>query len=305
MELKGIIPAMVTPLNEDNTINNEATTELVEHLIRSGVHGLFILGTNGEFYALTEEQKLRLCQIVVKAVDGRIPVYAGAGAISTEMTIDLANKMKKMGIDAVSVITPFLIQLRQEEVYLHYQQIAEEVDLPIVLYNIPKNTGINIEPETLSKLSRYQNIVGIKDSSGNFENLKQYIEVTKNSSIKVLVGSDSLILSSLKAGAVGAVAATANVLTKTDLGIYRLFLENRLSDAQTLQESIDEFRRVLKFNSVPSVLKYAVRLKGFDVGKPCLPVREKLTLAQKEEIKKVMQGYKSIERFEGDFFEET
>lgn len=305
MQVNGIIPAMVTPLMENGEINEEVTCKLVNHLIDSGVHGLFILGTNGEFYSLTEKQKLKLVQVVVHAVNGRVPVYAGAGAINTDITIDLANKMKHIGVDAVSIITPFLVKLREEEIYLHYKKIAEDVDLPIILYNIPKNTGINISSKILERLKKYKNIVGIKDSSGDIDNMKDYIEVTKDTHINVLVGSDSLILESLKLGAAGAVAATANILTKTDLGIYRLFHEGNIEDAAVLQNSINSFRRVLKFNSIPTVLKYSLRENGFDVGYPCLPIKENLTKEEEEKICRVLAQYQEIEKFEGDRFAKT
>ncbi|MFC0277726.1 4-hydroxy-tetrahydrodipicolinate synthase [Enterococcus devriesei] len=299
MKIKGIITAMVTPLQADSCgIDEQKTRQLVEHLITNGVAGLFILGTNGEFYALSTEEKITLAKIVVEQAAGRVPVFAGAGGISTQAVSDLANEFAKVGVDAVSIITPFLIKISDRELINHYQEIAEKNQLPIILYNIPSNTGINISEAAFKELVKNPKIIGIKDSSGNVENIKMYIENSRQrADFSVLVGSDSKILTALKLGADGAVAATSNVLTKTDVAIYDLYQSGDLTKAQVLQASIDEFRRVLKFATVPAVLKYSCDLIGYPVGKtklPVLPAEGKYVA----EIKEVLTTYGTIEGFE-------
>lgn len=296
MKIKGIVTAMVTPL-DSNGVNEKVTRKLVNRLIDSGIDGLFILGTNGEFYALTEQEKLDLAKIVVDETKGRVPVFAGAGGISTEGVIKLANQFALIGVDAVSVITPYLMKINDDELINHYEMIATQSELPVILYSIPQNTGIHLNEYVYTTLLKHKNIIGIKDSGGNLETLKMYIERNQRDDFSILVGSDSLILDALLLGADGAVAATSNVLTRTDRLIYTLFLENKLEEAREYQLSINEFRRILKFGTVPSVLKESLKLIGDEVGlakRPVLPVSSE----SNKEIKDVLKKYQKIEKFE-------
>lgn len=287
---------MVTPLSE-NGIDEAATRKLVNKLINDGVHGLFILGTNGEFYALSEEEKLTLVKIVVDEAAGRVPIFAGSGGISTEAVIQLTNQFAELGVDAVSIITPYLIKISDEELIQHYQAIAANTNLPLILYNIPANTKISISEQVFKELIKIPRIAGIKDSSGQLENIQMYLDLNDRADFSVLVGSDSLILPALQKGADGAVAATSNVLTKTDLGIYQAYLANDLEKAAQLQESINDFRRVLKLATVPSVLKYSLGLTGIPVGPPKSPVRG-VTPELDTEIRNTLALYKEIEGME-------
>lgn len=296
MKIKGIITAMVTPLSEDG-INEAATRKLVNKLINDGVHGLFVLGTNGEFYALSEAEKLALVEIVVDEATGRVPVFAGSGGISTEEVIKVTNQFAELGVDAVSVITPYLIKLSDEELIQHYQTIALNTNLPMILYNIPANTQLSINESVFKELIQLPQIIGIKDSSGNLENIQMYLEMNDREDFSILIGSDSLILPALQMGVDGAVAATSNVLTKTDLGIYQAFLENKMERAQVLQESINDFRGILKLATVPSVLKHSLELIGFPVGAPKNPVR-KVSSKFDAEICETLSKYKEIEGME-------
>ena len=296
MKIKGIITAMVTPLSEDG-INEAATRKLVNKLINDGVHGLFVLGTNGEFYALSEAEKLALVEIVVDEATGRVPVFAGSGGISTEEVIKVTNQFAELGVDAVSVITPYLIKLSDEELIQYYQTIALNTNLPMILYNIPANTQLSINESVFKELIQLPQIIGIKDSSGKLENIQMYLETNDREDFSILIGSDSLILPALQMGVDGAVAATSNVLTKTDLGIYQAFLENKMERAQVLQESINDFRGILKLATVPSVLKHSLELIGFPVGAPKKPVR-KVSSKFDAEICETLSKYKEIEGME-------
>ena len=296
MKIKGIITAMVTPLSEDG-INEAATRKLVNKLINDGVHGLFVLGTNGEFYALSEAEKLALVEIVVDEATGRVPVFAGSGGISTEEVIKVTNQFAELGVDAVSVITPYLIKLSDEELIQHYQTIALNTNLPMILYNIPANTQLSINESVFKELIQLPQIIGIKDRSGKLENIQLYLEMNDREDFSILIGSDSLILPALQMGVDGAVAATSNVLTKTDLGIYQAFLENKMERAQVLQESINDFRGILKLATVPSVLKHSLELIGFPVGAPKNPVR-KVSSKFDAEICETLSKYKEIEGME-------
>ena len=291
MEIKGIITAMVTPFDENQKINETAARQLVDKLISQGVHGLFILGTNGEFHVLSDDEKVEFAKIVIDQAAHRVPVYVGAGACGTQETIKLAQRMEAVGADALSVISPYFIAPTQQELADHYRKVAEAVNIPIIMYNIPKNTGINIEPETVKSVIGVKNIAGIKDSSGNMENMQGYINAGKGSDFVVLVGSDSKILPALKIGAAGAIAGTSNVIAELDVSIYENYLKGNLEAAEQAQKDIDVLRGVLKLGTVPSVMKRAVTLLGINVGDARYPV-SKLPAEADEQIKAALAYYK-------------
>lgn len=287
---KGIIPAMVTPLKNDQKINESVISQLVNRLIDSGVDGLFILGTNGEFHLLSYREKVQLAKLVVAEVNGRVPVIVGTGGNSTSEVIELSKEMEEVGVDALSVITPFFITPSQEEVINHYKSIADSTSLPIILYNIPSKSGMNLDPATVKTLAKIKNIVGIKDSSGNFNNIQAYIDATKQEDFFVMCGTDSLILKTLEAGGVGAVAATANVAPEVAVSIYENWSKGDIPAAEEAQEKLGPLRNLFQYGTIPSVLKKAVELTGIPVGPPKLPVIE-LTGEIVEEVKEVVKSY--------------
>lgn len=291
MKYKGIICAMITPFDESQNINPQATCELIDYLIDKGVYGLFILGTNGECHVLTDDEKVEFAKIVINHTNNRVPVFVGTGGNSTREVITLSKRMEEIGASALSIITPYFVTPTQQELILHYKSIADSVNLPIMMYNMPSKTGINIEPDSVRELSKIKNIVGIKDSSGRLDNMKAYIEATEGEDFSIFSGSDSLILDSLKAGGKGAVAATANFLTEIDIAIYENFMNGDLEKAQEAQNSIEELRRILKLGTIPSVIKKTVVLNGINVGTARLPVTEPTGEAL-EEIKQVVENYR-------------
>ena len=193
---EGVITPIVTPFHRDKeqSINLEATKVLIDYLIEHGVDGIFPLGSNGEFHVLNDEEKIDFIKEVVKIVDHRVPIYSGAGACSTKETIKLAKAMEEAGCDGLSVITPYFIKPTDEEIYQHYADVASAVKIPVLLYNIPKSTGCNIPASVVKRLANdVPNILAIKDSSGDMENLKGYLAAAEGTNLKVLVGSDSKI----------------------------------------------------------------------------------------------------------------
>ncbi|HGM3506373.1 TPA: 4-hydroxy-tetrahydrodipicolinate synthase [Clostridioides difficile] len=293
MKYKGIICAMITPFDKNQNINQQATCKLIDYLIEKGIYGLFILGTNGECHVLTDDEKVEFTKIVINHTNNRVPVFVGTGGNSTLEVMSLSKRMETIGASALSIITPYFVTPTQEELILHYKTIADSINLPIMMYNMPGKTGINIEPESVCELSKIKNIIGIKDSSGKLDNMKAYIEVTKSEDFSVFSGSDSLILESLRAGAQGAFAATANFLTEIDIAIYDNFMKGNLKEAQKAQNSIEELRRILKLGTIPSVIKKTVVLNGINVGTARLPVTEP-TGEVLEEIKRVVENYRVI-----------
>lgn len=293
---EGIITPIVTPFNRDKeqSINYEATEKLIEHLIKKGVNGIFILGSNGEFHVIDEDEKVKFAKKVIEIVNKRVPVFVGTGACSTRESIRLSKKMEELGADALSVITPYFIKPTDEELYDYFKEIASSVKIPIVLYNIPKSTGCNISKEVVEKLAKIENIKAIKDSSGNIDTLKGYIEVAKNSDLNVLVGSDSKISIGYNLGATGAIAGTSNVITDVLVNLHNALKANNTEEANKLQSDIDVLRAALPLGTVPSVMKRAVELANIaQVGPARKPVNE-LSLETDEKIKDMLKYYNII-----------
>lgn len=267
-ELKGIVVPIVTPMNEDESINTEELRRQVDRQIEAGIHGIFPFGTNGEGYILSFSEKELVLKTVIDQVNGRVPVYAGTGCISTKETIEQCKMAVDCGADILSVITPSFAKASQHELYVHYKTVAEAVPgAPIVLYNIPARTGNALAPETVAELAKIDNIIGAKDSSGDWDNLSAYIELTKGMDFGVLSGNDSLILKALKAGAKGAIAGCANVYPKNMVGIYENWAKGDLDAAQKCQDAVAPLRACFKYGNPNTVVKSAVNLLGYPVGK--------------------------------------
>jgi 4-hydroxy-tetrahydrodipicolinate synthase len=269
LQPKGIITPILTPLTDDEKFNEKEYRSQINRLIKAGVSGIFPLGTNGEFYAFSKEEKIEIMKVAVDEVKARVPVYAGTGCTTTKETIELSKIAKDLGVDVVSIISPYFVGISQDDLYRHYSAIAESIDLPILLYNIPARTGNNIDYKTVKKLAKYENIIGIKDSSGNFDNTLKYIENT-NERLAVLAGSDSLILWTLMAGGTGAISGCSNVFPELMVSIYKLWSEGKFAEANEAQQKIRPFRNVMQMGNPNSVVKRAVNLLGYPVG----PARE-------------------------------
>ena len=264
-EAKGLITPVVTALTEDEKFNPGVYAEFIDHLITAGVDGIFPLGTNGEFYAFSQEEKLEIIRAAVRAVNGRVPVYAGTGCVTTKETIEFSKKAADLGVSCLSVITPYFVAASQDELYEHFSAVAEAVDLPILLYNIPARAGNSIAPTTVKRLLAHKNIIGIKDSSGNFDNTLKYIENTEPD-VQVLAGSDSLILWPLMAGGTGAISGCSNVFPELMVSIYDLWARGDIRAANEAQKKIRAFRNVMQMGNPNSVVKCAVNMRSMKVG---------------------------------------
>lgn len=287
--MEGIITAMLTPFDEHQKMDEGATRKQVNRLINEGVHGLFILGTNGEFFSMSSDEKVAFAKIVVDEVNGRIPVCAGTGAINTREAIELTQRMEKVGVDSVSVLTPYLMTISQEELLNHYKRIAAATALPIIIYHMPGRTNNTLLPETVAKLSKISNIVGIKDSTGNFDQILKFIEVTEDD-FAVYSGADSLILWTLLAGGKGAIAATSNMYPKLVVSIYENWKNGELSKARQAQEKLRSIRDASNMASTPAVFKAAMELLGVSAGPPRYPV-ERVSEEVKNKLIKIMNEY--------------
>lgn len=295
-DIKGIIPPVVTPMNpEDESVNIPELRNQIERQIAGGVHGIFPSGTNGEAYALSLKEREEILEAAIDQAKGRVPVYAGTGCISTRDTVYLSRRAEAMGADALSIITPSFALASQKELCDHYCAVAKCVSIPIVLYNIPARTGNRLLPETVARLAKDVDVImGAKDSSGDFENLKAYIELTRDvgKGFAVLAGNDGNILPCLKAGGAGGVAGRANLYPRTVASIYDFFASGNLEKAQEAQDAIVSIQRVFKFGNPNTIIKKAVALMGFPVG-GCRRPFDYLCGEGVEELRKVLEENKA------------
>lgn len=292
---KGVLVALVTPMNADETINETELRNQVKRHKTSGVHGIFCLGTNGEFYALSKEEKVFVMKTVIDEAKGEIPVCVGTGCITTKETVELTKIAEELKADAISVITPYFAGFSQDELYDHYVEVAKAApNTPIILYNIPARTGVNLAHTTVAKLAQIDNIVAIKDSSGNFDNTMRYIESVP-ADFGVMAGNDSLILSTLMMGGVGAVAGCANIFPGKLGAIYDLFMAGKIDEAMKIQKEIRPLRDCLTIGNGNTVVKRVVNLLGYPVGPARKPVPgnpEKLDPVIKDTLEKYYKEWK-------------
>ena len=284
----GIIPAMVTPLTAEDEINDPALRKLTNHLIDGGSHALFAIGSQGEFWAFTAEEKRRIVEIVVDEAKGRAPVYAGTAAITTREAIALTKEAESIGVNAVSILTPFFLSPSEDELYDHYYAIAEQTKLPIVLYSNPSRTGVNISPQLLSRLAEIDNIVGIKDSRGDLQLTAEYVR-TAPDDFSVLMGRDTLILAGLLYGAKGSIAATANVKPHLVVSIYERYMAGDIDGAREAQQALAPLRLAFSWGTFPVVIKEALDLMGLEAGPARAPVGP-MAAERRDQLRDVLEG---------------
>jgi len=289
ISLDGIFVPHITPFTLDGDLDEEALRKCVRFWMESGVSGLVPCGSNGEAPYLSREERRKVIEIVVDEVNGKIPVVAGTGSMSTRETILFTKDAKDLGVDAALVVTPFYFKLSNREMHEHYRTLLEFVDLPIVLYSVPKFTGFSLEPTVISQIvSEYENVVGVKDSSGNIDTIAEITRLVGDK-ISVLAGTADVTLPTLMLGGRGAVIAVANVLPKMCISLYEAFRRGDYEEASKLQKRISYLNEVLvKRHNQLSAIKEALNLRGLTGGYPRRPVLP-LEGEEKNEIKDVLE----------------
>lgn len=263
----GVLTAIVTPFDNEGALNLHELKNQVNRQLNAG-NGIFCGGTNGEFFVLNEEEKIAVTRTCVEEVAGRANVVAHIGEISTRETIRLGKQIEKMGVDAVSVITPYFVPLKQQELIVHYTAIADALSVPVFLYNIPARTGNTIEPETASVLATHPNIIGIKDSAGSYESLEGFLNAVKDiEGFDVLNGPDSLIHQGFVDGCSACISGLANVAPKEINAIWTRFKAGDVVGSRETQESVTGLRTEL-YNVAfsPAAVKKALQIMGHEVG---------------------------------------
>ncbi|MGR6090348.1 dihydrodipicolinate synthase family protein [Brevibacterium sp. CSND-B09] len=264
--ISGILAAIATPFDGDENLVESALRAHVRRQLDAGIHGIFALGTNGEFYAQSADERAEAARIVIDEVAGAVPVVIGAGAATTRETIAIAADAAAAGADALSIITPYFAAASQVEIENHFRAVADSVDVPVIVYNIPARTGNVVAPATLEKLAAVDNITAVKDSSGNFDTILQYLERTDRETFDVISGNDSLILWTLLAGGAGGISGIANIYPQTMASIYDLFVAGDTDAARTAQDSIRPIRNCLALGNPNTVVKAAANERGFGLG---------------------------------------
>ena len=288
--IRGVLTAIVTPFTASGELNLTALRQQVERQLAAG-NGIFCGGTNGEFFVLNEAEKIAVAETCVEAVAGRAPVVAHIGEVSTRETIRLGQQIAKSGVDAVSVITPWFVPLKQDELVSHYTAIADALSVPVFLYNIPARTGNTIEPQTARQLAAHGNIIGIKDSAGSYESLKGFLDAVKDiDGFNVLNGQDSLIHQGFVDGCSACISGLANVAPREINAIWSTFQAGDIAASRLAQENVTGLRTDLyKVAFSPAAVKKALQLMGHEVGDSRYAVQ--FSASQLQQIRGIIAQY--------------
>ncbi|MDH7477836.1 MAG: 4-hydroxy-tetrahydrodipicolinate synthase [Candidatus Bathyarchaeota archaeon] len=291
ISLEGIFVPHITPFTREGELDEEALRKCVKFWVKGGVSGLVPCGSNGEAPYLNREERKKVIEIVMEEAGGKVRVVAGTGSMSTRETILFTKDAEVLGVDAALVVTPFYFKLSNRELIAHYKAVLEAVDLPIVLYSVPKFTGYSLDPTVIAHLaSEYDNVVGVKDSGGNIGNIAETIRLAGDK-ISVLAGTADVTLPTLMLGGRGAVIAVANVFPKMCQSLYEAFKRGNYEKASLLQQRLNYLNEILvkKYNQL-STIKEALKLLGLPAGyprSPALPLKEEERGEVEEALKAV------------------
>ncbi|MCX7990773.1 MAG: 4-hydroxy-tetrahydrodipicolinate synthase [Proteobacteria bacterium] len=289
---KGAITAIVTPFKEGE-VDWKSFEKLIEFQIKEGINGIVPCGTTGESATLSYEEHNKVIEFTVKKVKKRVPVIAGTGANSTEEAIELTEHAKKAGASASLQVCPYYNKPTQEGLYRHFKKIAETVDIPIVLYNIPGRTGINMQPDTIIRLSEIPNIVAIKEASGSLDQVTEIIKGVKKKNFTVLSGDDSLTLPMMSVGAKGVISVASNIIPKKISKMVKDYLDGKTELAMKAHLDLYELMKTLFIETNPIPVKSALSLMGMIKEEFRLPLCE-MSPQNKERLRKVLVKYKII-----------
>lgn len=268
---KGVMPPHITPFKQNSEVDEEALRQCVNFWIENKVEGLVPCGSNGEAPYMDRADRSKVIRIVVDQSNGKVPVIAGTGSLSSEETVCLTKDAKDAGADAALVITPFYYRLSEAELFEHYRKIVESVDIPIILYNVPKFTGFNLEPRVAARLAKLQNVVGIKDSSGSIGQIAEIIRLVGDK-ISVLAGTGDLIYPTLMLGGRGAIVAVANAAPLQCSEIYEAFIKGEYEKARDLQLRLLPLNDALTRKYGVVACKEALAMMGKPTGFPRRPL---------------------------------
>jgi 4-hydroxy-tetrahydrodipicolinate synthase len=283
---KGSLVALITPMREDGSVDEKAYAEFVDWQIKEGTHGIVPVGTTGESPTLSHDEHRRVVEIAIEVSAGRVPVIAGAGSNSTEEAIALARHAKEAGAAAALIVTPYYNKPTQEGMFLHFTAIADAVDLPIIIYNIPPRSVVDMSVETMARLAKHRNIIGVKDATANLTR-PLHTRRACGDDFCQLSGEDHTALSFNAAGGHGCISVTANVAPRLCSQMQTAWAEGRLADAMALQNRLVPLHDAMFAETSPGPVKYAASLLGKTSDRCRLPLAP-LMGPTKERVKAAM-----------------
>jgi 4-hydroxy-tetrahydrodipicolinate synthase/2-dehydro-3-deoxy-phosphogluconate/2-dehydro-3-deoxy-6-phosphogalactonate aldolase len=270
--LRGVVPPTITAFNQDESVNYERTARHARFVVDGGAHGVFPLGTNGEFALLTGEERELVVEAVVEEIGDDAPVIAGVGAEGTHETVQHAVHAESVGADGLVVVTPYYYPVDSQAAIDHYRRVSDAVDLPIYVYHIPSKTGNKLSQDTITRLAAIENVVGVKDSSKDIPLLGQVMD--DNPELTYMAGSDSLLLPGLDLGCSGLVSAVANAFPELVVDLYGAYDAGNDERAHELQSRVYDVRSALKRGPYMAGVKTALSLRGFETGPLRSPLRK-------------------------------
>ena len=268
-----VLTAMVTPFNENLEVDLQKTQELAVRLIESGSDGVVVCGTTGESPTLSKKEKLDLFRAVVEAIGGKGTVIAGTGSYNTAESVELTKEAEKTGVDGILLVAPYYNKPSQEGLYRHFKEIAGSTSLPAIIYNIPGRTGVNISPDTMARLAEIENVVGVKESSGNLGQVSEIYEKTP-SDFMIYSGDDALTLPILSVGGVGIISVAGHIAGRKIKEMVTAYEQGEVAKAAKINASLGPLFRALFINTNPIMVKTACNLVGLKVGGLRLPLVE-------------------------------
>ncbi len=280
---KGCGTAISTPFDE-NGVNLKEFEKLIENQIQNKVDAIIVCGTTGEASTMTTEEKIATIECAVKISNGRIPIIAGTGGNNTKQVIEYSKKIESLGVDGLLIVTPYYNKCTQAGLIQHYQEIAKHVTLPIILYSVPSRTGVNIEPKTCLELSKIENIVAIKEASGNLSQVAEIAHLCGDA-LSIYSGNDDQILPVLSVGGIGVISVLSNVMPEYTHNLVQNFLDGNINLATKMQLDALPLIKALFSEVNPIPVKAALNILGYDFGIPRLPLTK-----MSEEKEKVLNS---------------
>ena len=290
---KGAITALVTPFKDD-WVDEGAFKRLIGFQIENGIDGLVPCCTTGESATLSYQEHDRVIELTIESAGKRVPVIAGTGSNSTSETIMLTKHAEKAGADAALLITPYYNKPTQQGLYEHYKRVAEEVSLPLILYNVPGRTGVNMLPETVARLSELKNIAGVKEATGDLKQVSDVIEFSRKG-FCVLSGDDFTTLPLLSVGGHGVISVTSNVAPGAVAGMVRSFFEGNMEEARRLHFTLQKLHRSMFIETNPIPVKTALSLMGMMEEELRLPL-VKMQEANRNRLVQALAGFGVLQR---------
>jgi 4-hydroxy-tetrahydrodipicolinate synthase len=268
--IRGVLPALITPFTRDNEVDKEGLQQNIDFLIQNGISGIVPCGTTGESATLSIEEHEKVIEIAIEC--STVPVVAGTGSNNTTEALELTRSAMDAGADAALLITPYYNKPNDRGMLAHFKKIANQVDIPIILYNVPSRTGVNLKPEVVAELAKEGNIIGVKEASGNLEQVTRILELTQDDDFEVISGDDGLTLPIMAIGGAGVISVVANVAPKLMVSMVEAFRKGNKEEARRLHLLLSPLIRAVFLETNPIPIKKAVELIGLPAGDLRLPL---------------------------------